>query len=98
MDIDKMQKIISDVKSFESPRWTSSKLWVMVAVIGGLIWLCNAAIQTIIWPITALVGVWLICRTVEGVFEGLNKVEVKKAIIKEQGTDLTSEEMEVLTK
>lgn len=98
MDIDKLQKIVSDVKSFDSPRWTSSKLWVTVSVIGGLIWLCNAAIQTIIWPVTILAGVWLISRTIEGVFEGINKVEVKKAIIKEQGKDLSEQEMEVLTK
>lgn len=98
MDIDKLQKVITDVKSFESPRWASSKLWITVGVIGGLIWLCNAAIQQVIWPVTILAGLWLVCRTVEGIMEGRNKVEVRKAIIKEQGKDLSDEEMTVLTK
>jgi hypothetical protein len=97
MDIDKLQKMIADVKSVESPRWSSSKLWVTVGLIGGLIWLANSAIQTIIWPITILASIWLISRTIEGIFEGKNKTEVKKAIAK-SNKDLTEEEISTLTK
>jgi uncharacterized membrane protein HdeD (DUF308 family) len=94
-----MQKIVSEVKSLESPRWGSSKLWLTVGLIAGFIWLFNSAINLTIWPITILAGIWLVCRTVEGVSEGINKRKVNEKLIdaaKEDG--LTPEEISAIDK
>jgi hypothetical protein len=99
MDIEKAQKVIDQIKSLESPRWASSKLWVTVGLIGGLIWLFNTTLHLVLWPVTILAGVWLACRTVESVFEGLNKRKIKEALIKEAAKDgLTAEEITVINK
>jgi len=99
MDLEKTQKVINDIKSLESPRWASSKLWVTVGLIGGLIWLFNTALHLILWPVTILAGLWLVCRTTEGIIEGYNKRKIKEALIASAGKDgLTVEEITAIEK
>lgn len=99
MDLEKTQKVINDIKSLDSPRWASSKLWVTVGLIGGLIWLFNATLTLILWPVTILAGMWLVCRTAEGMLEGYNKRKVKEALIASAGKDgLTPEEIAAIEK
>lgn len=98
-EVERMQKLVSEVKSLESPRWSSSKLWVTVGLIAGLIWLCNTAIHTIIWPVTILASLWLACRTVEGIFDGRDKRIIKEKLIAAAEKDgLTPGEIEAIQK
>jgi hypothetical protein len=97
MDLNKTQKVLNDIKSLDVPRWSSSKLWVTVGLIGGLIWLFNSALQLVIWPITILAGGWLVCRTIEGIVENYNKRKVKEIIIASASKNgLTSDEIETI--
>ena len=99
MDLEKTQKVLNDIKSLDSPRWASSKLWVTVGLIGGLIWLFNTALHLILWPVTILAGGWLLCRTAEGMLEGYNKRKIKEALIAGASKDgLTPDEITAISK
>jgi hypothetical protein len=100
MDIDKLDGFVSKVKSAKSPRWASRKMLVTVGLIGGLIWLFKGSLGTILWQITILAGLWLVCTTVTDVFEKHYQHKLKEKLIDEMTKngqeDLTKEEADII--
>ncbi len=100
MDIDKMQSFVSQVKSMDIPRWSSRKLWLTIGSVGGLIYLFQAMLPMIIWPVTILVGLYLIISYLENKDASNAKLEIKKALIESMTKDgeITPEEAEVINR
>jgi hypothetical protein len=97
IDINKMQNFLSSVKSLQPKKWTSRKLWVMVAMVAGLIWLFKANLALILWQLTIIVGLWLVCTTVTDIFADNNRTKIKEKLIEDLSKDgLTKEEAEII--
>jgi hypothetical protein len=98
IDIDKIESYIKNIKSFKpKTSWTSSKLWIMLTIVGALIWLFQANFQAILWPVTVIVGVWLICRTIQDIFSDKFKSQKDLELIKYLSKDgLTEKEIEIV--
>jgi len=100
MDINKMQSFISQVKSLENSPWTSRKLWITIASIGALVYLFQATLPLIIWPVTIISAVYLICSTVENkiVLDAKTKTKLKLIEVMSKDGQITPEEAEVINK
>lgn len=100
MDIEKMQSFVKQVKGLEPARWTSRKLWLTISAVGALIYLFQTMLPMIIWPVTILVGIYLIISYLESRDTVKAKLETKKALIECMCKDgeITDEEAEIINK
>lgn len=99
IDIEKMESFVSQVKGMKSPRWASRKMLVTVAAVGALIWLFKGSLATILWQVTALIGLWLLCTTATDIAEKHYQNQVKIKVLENLSKDgLTKEEVEVVEK
>ena len=95
-----MQSFVSQVKSMDIPRWTSRKLWITIGSVGAFIYLFQATLNVVVWPVTILVGIYLIISYLENRDSGKAKLEIKKALIESMSKDgqITQEEADVINK
>lgn len=100
MDIEKMQSFVSQVKSLEPSRLTSRKLWITVGSVGILVYLFQTMLPLIVYPVTILIGLYLIVSYLENRDTIKAKTEIKKALIESMTKDgqITPEEMELIEK
>lgn len=97
VDISKLNSFVSQAKSLASPQWTSRKFLVTVALVGTLLFLCKGAILAIIWPVTVLAGLWLVCTTVTDVYDKKCQKDFKSELLAALAkAGLTPEEITVL--
>ena len=100
MDIEKMQQFVSQVKSMDIPRWTSRKLWLTIGAVGTFIWLFQTTLNVVVWPVTILVGLYLIISYLENRDASKAKLELKKELIKCMCSDgtISPEEADVINR
>lgn len=99
MDIEKMNAFVNQVKSLEPARLTSRKLWLIVAVVGAMIYLFQTTLTLIVWPVTILTGLYLIINYLESRENTKAKLEIKKALIESMAKDgISPEEAEIINK
>lgn len=100
MDIEKMQSFIKQVKGLESSKILSRKLWIVIGVVGALVYLFQAMLPLIVYPVTILVGLYLIINYLESRDAIKAKVEIKKALIDCMCKDgeITESEAEIIDK
>jgi CBS domain containing-hemolysin-like protein len=98
MDLEKLQNFVSQVKSLEQPRFTSRKLWLTIAAIGGFIYLFQTSLSLIVWPVTILAGLYLIINYLENRDTTYAKLEIKKALIESMNKDgeITEDESKII--
>lgn len=98
MDLEKMQSFVSQVKSLEVSKWTSRKLWLTIGSVGGFIYLFQTSLPLIIWPVTILVGIYLIVSYLENRDTTYAKLEIKKALIDSMTKDgqITEDESKII--
>lgn len=98
-EFDKAQDLIDKLKGFkEKNTWLSSKLYVMLAIVGGIIFLVQGNISLVLWQLTALTGLWLLCRTAEDIMTLKYKSDYRLAVLKLADADgnITDTEKAVL--
>lgn len=94
-----MDSFIKNVKEMKAPRWTSRKMLVTLALIGAMVWLFKGSLATILWQVTALAGLWLLCTTLTDLADKHYNYKMKSDLLKELAKDgLTKEEAEVVEK
>jgi hypothetical protein len=99
IDIEKMESFVSQVKGMKAPRWGSRKMLVTMAAVGALIWFFKGSLATILWQVTALIGLWLLCTTATDIAEKHYQSQVKIKVLENLSKDgLTKEEVEVVEK
>jgi hypothetical protein len=99
IDINKMESFLQKVKETKSPRWASRKMLVTLSLIGGLVWLFKGSLSTILWQVTLLAGLWLVCTTVTDLAEKHYGFKMRSELLKELAKDgLTKEEAEIVEK
>ena len=98
MDLEKMQSFVSQVKSLEPSRLTSRKLWITIGSVGVLCYLFSTMLPLIVWPVTILVGVYLIVSYLESRDTIKAKTEIKKALIESMTKDgeITEDESKII--
>lgn len=98
MDIDKMQTFVSQVKSMEIPRWSSRKLWITISAVGLLFYMFQTTLNVILWPLTILIGIYLIISYLESRDSIKAKLELKKELLKCMCSDgtISKEESEII--
>lgn len=72
--------------------WIESKLWILVAVIGGLVYLVQGNVALILWQLTAIICIYLVTHTVETVVKDNNDAKLKIKVIEAFESDKISEE------
>ncbi len=100
MDIEKMQSFVSQVKELEPSRWTSRKLWLTIACIGAMIYLFQTMLSLIIWPVTIISAIYLLCSTYESKIATEEKTKVKLKLIEVMSKDnmITPDEASIINK
>lgn len=71
--------------------WSGSRLWILVAIIGGLIYLVQGNVAIILWQLTAIICVYLISHTVETVVKDNNDTKLKTKVIEAFESDKVTE-------
>ena len=99
MDLEKMESFVNQVKGMKQPRWASRKMLVTVGIIGAMVWLFKGSLATILWQVTLLAGLWVLCTTATDMMEKHCATQVKVKLIEELSKNgLTKEEAEVIEK
>ena len=97
-DLDKMQNFLTQVKSFELPRWASRKLLLSIGLISALFILFYASLSTIVWPVTILAAVYMLTNVAETKISSDAKLAVKLKLIESMAKDgeITPQEAAVI--
>jgi hypothetical protein len=99
MDISKLESFVSQVKSMQTPRWASRKMLITLSIIGAMIWLVKGAIATILWQVTLLAGLWLLCTTATDIVEKHYNSQFKNKLLDVMAKDgLSKDELDTLNK
>lgn len=100
LDISKLQSVMEQAKSLQTPRWASRKMLVTVGVVAVMIWFFKGALATILWQVFGLVALWLLCTTATDIHDKHCATKFKMKLIEELNKDgeLTPAEVEILNK
>lgn len=94
MNLESLQDTLNSIKKLEQPKWLSRKLLVTVGILIFLIWIGRDNISAIIWCLTSITLVWLVCTTVVDIFTIRSNQKINEKIVDALSKDgLTTEEI-----